>query len=248
MLGASLVVKAKPDGYTILGSSDSTIIIQPLVSPNPPYDPFKDFVPICPYGVTPTGFGVYSQSPFKTISDLVKYAKQNPAKLNCGVTTVGSGTHLAFEVFRKGADINVKLVPYKGTGEAIAALLGKHIDMLALSYVGFSPYIKSSEVRILAVTDSVPAASIPTLSEMGYSQVQMGIYNTFFVSPHTPKPIYDRLVRGFERVAKNPDLGKKWEGIGLIPTYKNPVEYNNYLKQKWEVVSKLVDELGLKGK
>jgi tripartite-type tricarboxylate transporter receptor subunit TctC len=242
MLGAATIPKTKPDGYTLLAAGQGTMITSPLISANPPYDSFKDFSLICNYGVSPVSFGVVGSSPFANMADAVRYAKQNPGKITCGVTSLGSGTHLCFEAFKKVAEANMKLVPYRGTGEAIAALLGKHIDMLVLTYVAFLPYVKSNEVRILAVSDSIPGSSIPTLIEMGYAQSKMGIFNAIYGPPNLPKPINDRLV------STNPEVTKKWDNIGLIPDYMDSAELTAFMKGQWQIASKLVDELGLKGK
>ena len=252
LIGISEVNKAKPDGYTLLSVADSGMILAPLQSPNPPFDTFKDFTPICAFGGTPVAFGVHHASPFKTLADFVKEAKANPGKLNVAVTSIGNENHLTFEIFRKVAAINVRLVPFKGTGEAVAALLGKHVDMLVLTYVGFQPYVKSNEVKLLVVGSSFPGASIPNFVQAGYNDPRLRSlldrYNTFLVSSKTPKPIYDKLVTTFKKVVTHPELTKKWETIGVIPDYLSPDELSKFMKEKWDVCSALLDELGLKKK
>lgn len=246
MLGPAMVLKASPDGYYILACADAPMVSGPLQSPNPPYDPFKDFLPVGSFGVAPTAYAVSAASPFKTIADLVKFARENPGKLTCGVTTLGGSNHLSFEKFRKDAAINIKIVPFKGTGEVISALLGRHIDMLLLTHVGLLPYTKSGEARVLAVSDAVPDSDLPTLADAGFEQDTMATSNGFFVSAKTPKPIYDKLVSTLERVAKNPELVKKWKGIGITPIYRNPAAYSKLLHEKWQIAAKLINELGLK--
>ena len=108
------------------------------------------------------------------------------------------------------------------------------------------PFVKSGEARILASTVSVPGSSYPTLVDAGYSEPKIQMWTGFFVSSKMPKQIYEKLIHSFERVAKNPELGKKWEAMGLIPEYKNPTEFTKFLKEEWPVASKLMDELGLK--
>lgn len=249
MLGTSMLLKAKPDGYTLVAAGVSAMITGPLQSPNPPYDPFKDFLPIGMFGVVPSALGVYNTSSFETIADVVKEAKKNPGKLSSGFTQPGSSTHMALKLFGKFAEVNIKFVPYNSPGSAISALLGKHIDMLSLTYVGFLPYTKSGEARVLAVTDSVPDSSVPTFAQAGYSQPELhtcSSYLSFYVSVNTPKPIHEKLVLSFERAAKNPELAKKWDNIGLIRNYKNPTEFAKYTSETWRVTSEVLEELGMK--
>ena len=248
MIGTNEVLRAKPDGYTLLAASDSVMIISPLESPNPLYDPFKDFLPICGYGGTPVAFGVHHSSPFKTLGDLVKAAKENPGKLTVALSPIGGENHLTFEIFRKEAGVNMKLVPTTGTGPGFAALLGKHVDMLVISYIAFVPHLRSGEVRLLAAGTSVPGSSVPSFAEAGYPKAASPRYDAFFASAKTPRPIYEKLVASFKRVVNNPELGKRWENIGLFPIYKSPPEYTQFLKEKWATYSILVDELGLKKK
>jgi tripartite-type tricarboxylate transporter receptor subunit TctC len=249
MLGAAMVLKAKPDGYTLLAGGDTSLASGPLQSPNPPYDPFKDFSPICMLGSSVAAYGVYSSSPFKTLMDFIKDAKESPGKLSCGVTNIGSSTHLSLELLKKYAEMDIKVVPYKGVPDAIAALLGKHIDMLVLIYVGFLPYVKSGEARILAVSDPVPDTTIKTLQEAGFPQSGFRATDAFLgfhVSSNTPKPIYEKLVLAFERIAKIPEFAMKLDNIGLIRKYKNPAELKEFMKEKWLVYSEGLEQLGLK--
>jgi len=193
ILGANEVLRAKPDGYTLLACGDAALTIAPLTSPNPPFDPFRDFLPICGCGGAPSAFGVYKSSPMKTLADLVKEAKENPGKVTAAITTYGGETHLDFERFRKAAGVNMKLVPYKGTGEGVSALMGRHIDMLLLSYTAFLPYLKSGEVRLLAIGETVPGSSTQTFDQAGYPGTTFPRVNGFYVTAKTPLPIYENL-------------------------------------------------------
>lgn len=245
MLGVAKVLRSKADGYTLFNAATANMITAPLQSPNPPYD-LKDFLPICCYGSTPMIFGVYSTSPFKTIGDVVDYARMNPGKLTCGVTSLGGENHLDFELFKKVAGVNIKIVPYKGTGEAVASLLGKHIDMMVLTYVGFLPYLKAGDARVLATTQKVPGSNLPTIAEAGYPQVNIHMLSGFFLSAKTPKVIYEKHVAFFEKVVKDPDVLKKLENSGILPLFKTSKEFMTELKERWVITSKLLEELGMK--
>ena len=246
MVGASVVYQTKADGYTLLVTGNGPIIFSPLESPNPPYDPLKDFLPICMYGMSPNVIAVHKSSPFKTLSDIAAEAKRNPGKLNCGVSAVSGSVRMILEIFKKEASLNIKTLPLTGAGELITALLGNHIDMGSTSYVSILSFVKSGELKIIATDDPVPGSSFQTFAEAGYSQPKMKQWVGVFVSSKTPKPVYEKLVHSFERVVKNPELGRKWEAIGLVADYQNPTEFANYLKEQWSIASKLIVELGLK--
>jgi len=248
MSGAAKVLKAKPDGYTLLSSGTQGLISSPIQSPNPPFDTFKDFTPICSYGSSPMIFGIKNSSPFRTLEDLINYGRKNPDKLTCGITNIGGEPHLLIELFKKVVGINIKPVPHKGTGDAVTALLGQHIDMMVLTYIGFLPYIKSGEARVLAITQKVPGSGIPTFAELGYPKVNIRTQLGFYVSARTPGEIQEKLIPLFEKTAKDPNLVKKLESSGVVVEYKSPREFTSELREEWDIVSKLADEIGLKKK
>jgi tripartite-type tricarboxylate transporter receptor subunit TctC len=248
MAGAARVLKARPDGYTLLSSGTQGMISSPIQSPNPPFDTFKDFTPICSYGSSPMIFGIKSSSPFKTLEDLINYGRKNPDKLTCGITNIGGEPHLLIELFKKGVGVNIKPVPHKGTGDAVTALLGQHIDMMVLTYIGFLPYIKSGEARVLAITQKVPGSGIPTFAELGYPKVNIRTQLGFYVSSKTPGEIQEKLISLLEKVTKDPNVARKLETSGVVVDYRSPREFTNELKEEWDTVSKLADEIGLKQK
>jgi len=248
LMGASKVLKEKPDGYTLFSSSTSALTFAIIESPNPPFDPFKDFTPIGNYGVAPVIFGVHSSSPYKTLPDIIKYAKENPGKLTCGLSSVGRELHMNFELLKSAAAANIKLIPYKGTGDLVAALLGKHIDMLVLSYVAFLPYLKSGEGRAVAITQKIPGVAIPTTAEVGYPRVNISLKSGFYAPSKVPKDIYDKLLVTFNKMVNTPSVAKKLEDSGVVVQYKAPSEVTQEIKEEWDLVTKFAEELGLKKK
>ena len=244
MIGAATVLKAKPDGYTLLVASDAPMIHGPLGSPNPPYDPLKDFLIIGGTGVTPHVFTVPASSPFKTIGDLVSEAKRNPGRLSVGTNQIDG--RLKIVKFEKVAAIDLTFVPFASTAEIVSAVLGKHIDMMVLTYAASRPYIDAGELRILLTNYRLPGRSAPTPAEAGYPDAEIVVArNGLAVSAKTPKPIHEKLVAAFERAHKNPELLKKWDKIGLIADYKNPTDFFDDMKKKWNIEGELVRELGL---
>jgi tripartite-type tricarboxylate transporter receptor subunit TctC len=247
-IGATEVFKAKPDGYTIMGSSDGVLTLSPHLTPNIAYDPSKDFLPIDSFGVVPITFGVHKSSSINTLADLAREAKKNPGKLTFALPQLGQLNHLIFEVWKKAASVDIKIVPYEGTGDAVAALLGKHVDVMGLSYSAFSPYVKSGEVRLIAATPKIPGSSIQTFAEAGCPQADLVRLCSHFVSAKTPKPIYEKLVLSFKRVVTNPEVVKKLENFGYVAQYRSPDEVTSYMKKVYPLYSTITNELGLKKK
>jgi len=246
LIGMTKVLKEKPDGYTLGSSASSTMTLSVIQTPKPPYDPFKDFLPVCGYGSGPIIFGVKSSSPFKGLQELIEYAKKNPAKLTCGIPSMGRENHLAFESLKKATGVNIKIVPFTATGDAVAALLGGHIDMMALSYIAFLPYIKSGETRALVATLKFPNSNIPSTTEIGYPKVNICMQYGFYISAKTPKEIYEKTVALFEGVVKDPNIAKKLESTGTVGQYKSPKEFTSDLKEEWDIVSEFAVEMGFK--
>lgn len=248
LMGVVKMIKAKPDGYTLLSTSSSALTMAPLQSPNPPFNTFEDLIPIAGYGSVPSVFVVHKSSPFNTMGELIKYAKENPGKLTSGLPNLGRGPHLNLELLKKAAAVNIKTIPYKGTGEVVAALLGKHIDMLAQTYIASLPYLQSGETRALAITKKVPNSRIPTTAEIGYSKVNITEFFGFFISPKIAKGVNEKLFPLFEEVIKDPIIAKKLEATGVLAEYIPPGEFTSELKDNWDTLSKLVEEIGLKQK
>ncbi len=248
LIGSATALKSEPDGYTLLAAGDAVMVTSILQSPNPPFDPFKDFLPVGAYGGVHGAFGVNKLSPIKTLADFIKGAKENPNKLTVGIVPFGGENHMLYEAFRKAAGVTAKLIPYPGTAEGIAALLGQHIDMLSNSYAAFLPYVKSGDVRLLVVGGSVPGSSTPNFGEVGFPQALLPRLHGIFVPIKTPKPIHEKLVLTLKQVVNNPELVKQWEKIGVSPDYKSPAEFTDVIKKKWDTYSILMEELGLRKK
>lgn len=248
MLGPAAVLKARPDGYTILSTSDASMIAAPLTAPNVPYDSAKDFLAVGSYGSFGFAYTVKASSPWKTFEDMIKAAKENPGKLSCGFTNPTSPGGFSTALLKKEAGIDFKIILGKETGAVVAMLLGGHIDMLCMGSTAMLPYVKSGEMRFLTVSDQVPGYSFRTIGEAGYPK-NMSVSTTFLavhVSAKTSKASYKKLISALERITKQPETVKAMHNVGMELSYKNPAEYTDLLKAKWDVTAELVKELNLK--
>ncbi|HTE13859.1 MAG TPA: tripartite tricarboxylate transporter substrate-binding protein, partial [Burkholderiales bacterium] len=152
VVGTDLVAKATPDGYTILVGSITTNAVNPVLYKKLPYDHIRDFAPISMIGTVPNALVVHTSVPAKSVKEFLAYAKANPGKINYGSSGLGSAPHLSMELIKSMTGVTMVHVPYKGSGPALADLLGGQLQALCSSLAGLLPHIKSGRVRALGVT------------------------------------------------------------------------------------------------
>src|SRR4051812_18286289 len=175
LIGADIVAKAQPDGYTILFCSTATHATSPQLIKNVPYDPFKDFEPVVLLATSPVLAAASNASNITNIKDLVTAAKANPGQFKYGSGGIGSVSHLAVEIFKSIAGIDLLHVPYKGGGDFQADMIAGRIDLQFNSAPTVSPYVKAGRMKALALARSArwpDLAEVPTFAEVGYPQYQ----------------------------------------------------------------------------
>ena len=200
--GADYVAKSAPDGYTMLHTSPGPQITNPYLMARLPYDPEKDLTPVARLGTIVSVLVVHPSVPAKSVKELVEYAKANPHKLNFSSPGIGSGGQLASEYFKTVAGIDIVHVPYKGTGAAIQDLIAGNVQMTIDSMAALLPFIKSGQLRPLAVAyieRSPNLPDVPTLAET-YPGFDASPMNYVTVRGGTPPAIVDRLNRDVNAV------------------------------------------------
>jgi tripartite-type tricarboxylate transporter receptor subunit TctC len=242
-LGSNIVAHAAPDGYTLLFSSSSTIAVSPSMYSNLPYDPVQDFSAIAQVASVGSVLVVHPTIPANTVKELIAYAKANPGKLNYGSAGAGASQHLASELFKTMAGINMVHVPYKGGGPAMADLLAGQISLMIELLPTALPQIKGGKIRALAV--SIPKRSpvlpdLPTIAETlpGYD---LTIWTGMLAPGGTPKEIVQRLSVAVLAVLKSPDMRERLASQGAEPVGDTPAEFSAYIKKeiaRWAVVVK----------
>ena len=218
----TLVSKAKPDGYTLVGLSDPPVVLVPLLE-KVNYKPFDDFTFIIQYGSMELGVGVQTESPFFSIKDLVDYGRANPDKLSVSSSGPDSPGVMAFQAIALREGIRIRAVPFSGGAAAATAVLGGHITVASTAIPVLSPYVKSKQMRLLAVMGNERDSAFPetpTLKELGYPIVLQSWY--FIAGPkNLEKPVVKRLEGAFRRVIESPEYMKFAKDL-LIWT-KNPL-------------------------
>lgn len=237
--GTDYVAKARKDGYTILFCAAPPIVSIPVLAPkSTPYDPLKDLEPLAQAFVTPMVVAVKADSPFKSLKDLVEYAKKNPGKVRLSTAGKGTTTDLNVGVLTAHVNANITTVPYKGGTPAVTALLGGHVEGTSMSLGPTLPHLKAGTLRALAIsrkTAQFPDA--PTAADGGFAQ--LGLLESWsgaFTTGGTPEPVLKVLAMGLEKAINAPDTVKIFESIGSPFDFKRPDELRKLVKSHIEII------------
>jgi tripartite-type tricarboxylate transporter receptor subunit TctC len=232
LIGTKAVEKAVPDGYTV-GVFDPAFIINPTISSSADYDPLTGFIPVSLISVTPLILVVPSSTPYRTLKELVDYAKANPGKLTYASPGIGSGGHMAMEQFCNTFKLKIVHVPYKGSGPGIVALLAAETNML-LAGSGITPFVEEGRLRALAVTGAkrLPAVpDVPTFAELGYPNVNVQTFAGLVAPAGTPQAIIDKLHNAVATAVRTPAVAARLEQVGQLPVGNTPNEFRIFLQE-----------------
>ncbi|MSQ88832.1 MAG: tripartite tricarboxylate transporter substrate binding protein [Betaproteobacteria bacterium] len=223
-LGAEVVAKAAPDGYTILLCVNS-YTINTSIYRNLAWDLLRDFTPIGRYASSPMAVVVNDRVPAKSLAALIAYAKDNPGKLNYGSSGSGTAPHLAAELFAIQTGIQMVHVPYKGSAPSVTAMLSKEVDLSFGALSAFEAVIRDGRLRALAVTTAKRSSQlpeVPTVIENGIAGFDVDIWYGFIAPAKTPPAIVRKMSDDLGRVLADPDTQAKLRQRGLDPAYLNP--------------------------
>jgi tripartite-type tricarboxylate transporter receptor subunit TctC len=245
-IGARSVQGANPDGYTLLYGSVGPMVGSLYLIKDLPYHPLKDFVPI--YGLTETPMVLVTQStkPYKSLKELVAYAKDNPGQITYGSVGLGSTLHLVSMMLEQAGDIQMLHVPYKGSAPALNDLLGGQIDILFDYLPTSSPHIEAGTLRALAVSSSkrVPGYDIPTASEEGLAGVVLSPWYGIFAPKGTPAEVVEKLSTSFAQAAKTPAVVQYNHVAGAVPLDLGPIEFAKFIDAEIAKWKDLIEKSG----
>jgi tripartite-type tricarboxylate transporter receptor subunit TctC len=243
-VGAAEAARATPDGYTLFFPSGSVMTANQHIYARMTYDPEKDFVPVTNVVSGPQVLVVPANSRFKSIKDLIDYAKANPGKLNFGHAGIGSQTHLAAENFVYQAKIQAQAVPYKGEGPGIAALVGAETDFFLGNLAAAIGHINGGRIRALGVTSTKEAPQLPGVPPI--AKTVPGFENAGWfglVAPTgTPKAIIDKVYRDTKRALDDTKMKARFFAQGLAPVGNTPDEMAKALKEETALWAKVVKD------
>jgi tripartite-type tricarboxylate transporter receptor subunit TctC len=248
-IGAAAVANAKPDGYSLLLSSNSTFTLNPAVQAKLPYDPAKSFEPLAIVGHIALVVLVNAAVPAKNVAELVSAAKASPQKYVYGSFGNGTVSNFAGEMFNAAAGIKMTHVPYKGSAPLITDLIGGQIPVAVDTVVAAAPHVKAGKVRALAVTtDKRPSAmpDVPTLAESGYPGFEISSW-VALVAPRGLAPdVKSRLDKALEAAMANPDTVEKMKAAGFEPAYRRVPNWTALVNDDIARMRKVADSAQIK--
>lgn len=242
MIGADQVARAEPDGYTILANA-SLHVINPHIYKSMSYDSFEDFVPITQLAAVPLVMVVPKDSPIKTVGDAVELAKKKPGALNFGSAGTASAQHLSGELLKKLAGIEMQHIPYKGSAPALTDLVGGQLDLMFDSMPSAMPFIKSGQLRAVAVTTPKRVgvlSDVPTVAESGYPKFDTSTWYALWAPKGTPDEIVEKLANYAKEALKDPDVIKQYHTMGAEPVGSSPKDFAAYTRSEGKKWAELV--------
>jgi tripartite-type tricarboxylate transporter receptor subunit TctC len=248
VLGADIVAKAAPDGYTLLGITP-TFVISGALRTNLPYDSVRDFAPITLVILSPFGLLLHPSVPAKTVKEFVAYAKATPGKLLYGSSGAGSSPHLATELFNSMTGIRMTHVPYKGIAPAITAQLGNEVQVTFSNVFSTMGHWKAGRLRLVAHGGSRRAeafADIPTIAESGVPAFEASNWYGYLAPAKTPRPVIERLAREIAAVAQSPEVKQTLVSQGNDVIANTPDEFAKVIRadaKRWGTIGR---KLGIK--
>jgi tripartite-type tricarboxylate transporter receptor subunit TctC len=246
-IGAAFVARAPADGYTLMVGTDATMASNVHLFKQVGFDPVKDFAPVTLAGANIVCLAVNADLPVKSVAELIAYAKTHPGKLSFGSSGVGSPHHLAGELLRQMAGIEITHVPYKGGGPAMNDVLGGHIPMAFLSLSAVVPHINTNRVRILAVVEKSRYAAmpeVPTIAET-VPGFEMSSWIGVFAPAGTPSEIVARLNDGMVKVLTTESVKARLATLGLAVIAGTPDELGAVVKDGIKLRGELVKAAGI---
>ncbi len=243
------VAKSPPDGYTLLMGGNPSLVISPSLYDKLPYDPEKDFAPISQVFVAANALTVPLDVPAKSVQDLVAMAKAQPGKLTYGHAGIGTSQHLAAELFKYMAHVEITSVAYRGTTAMLPDLLAGRLTMSFANIVNVLPLAKDGKLRVFAVTSlkrSALAPDLPTMAESGYPGFEAVPWFGLLAPAGTPGAIVDKLHAETVKTLAMPDVLKQFAEIGLEPIGNTPAEFLATIKKETPEWAKLIKDANIK--
>jgi tripartite-type tricarboxylate transporter receptor subunit TctC len=249
VIGAEIAAKSAPDGYTLFISSPGALTILPHMRKNIPYDTIRDFAPISLISIGPFVLMTHPSVPAKSIKELIALAKAQPGKLNYASAGNGVANHLAGELFKQMAGIDIVHVPYKGAPQAVTDVLAGHMNMMFNSVAPIVGYIKTGKIRVLGIASlqrSPQLPDVPTIHESGVPGFEAVNWFGMFAPAKTPRKIINRLNGALVQTIKTPEMQSQFIKLGADPIGSSVEEFTAFVKRDMEKYEKVVRISGAK--
>ena len=241
VIGTDVAAKTPADGYTLLLMSNASTVNETLI-PNKPYSLLRDFVGVAPINYSDLVLVAYPGTGMQNAADLIKRAQAQPGKLNYASSGPGTPYHMAGELFKSMAKIDLVHIPYKGSSGARTDVLGGQVDLMFDAVTTMTEQVKAGKVRAIATTGrqrSEVLPDVPTLSEAGVLGYEATIWVGLMAPKGTPKEVVDRLNQAVSKIASQSDIRQLWAKQGAVPMVMNPAVFDKYIQDdvaKWAQV------------
>jgi tripartite-type tricarboxylate transporter receptor subunit TctC len=248
LIAADAVAKSAPDGYTVLWAS-STLIVSPILTASP-FDVLKELQPVIHIGETPIMLAIHTDIPARNMAEFVRYLKANPGKVSYGFAGNGSSMHMAGELIKARAGVDMTAVPYKGSSQLLPDLLAGRVPAAVDAITTLKPHVDAGKLRILAIMNSqrVPSVpDVPTMIEAGYDNFAIGPWNGFFVPAGTPRDIVNTLARETDAVLRTPAIAETLSRTaGALVRGGTPEQFTAMLRQDIAQTTRIIQTAGIK--
>jgi len=247
-IGMAVVAKAEPDGYTVLANS-STHTVTTAIHETLQFNTTADLTPIIPFGSLPLIVVVNPSKGYKTLADLIAYAKANPGKVNYASAGAGNQSHLSAEMFRIGAGFEAVHIPMKGSPEAVQEVLSNRADFYVCPTNGAISLIKDGQLQGLAITGTarLPVLpDVPTFEEAGFKKPVFGSWTGLFVPSATPAAIKQKMYVEFEKALAVPELRKKLDDLGMAPMPLTQQQFEKLVKEEIDTYTTIATASGIR--
>jgi tripartite-type tricarboxylate transporter receptor subunit TctC len=248
VIGADIVAKAAPDGYTVLLASPAEIAVLPHLQ-KMPYSADKDLIPVSLAAVTPLILVVHPSLPARTVKELIGVARSRPGELTYASAGTGGVQHLAGELLKITAKIDMVHIPYKGAGPVMPDLMGGHVPMFFSGMPPAMPHVRAGKLRALAVTTlqrSPAAPEVPTMAESGVAGFDISNWFAYFLPAGTPAEIVARLNTEIVRGLQQPDVKSKLADVGAEAAGTSPAELARFVRAESDKFARLIKLSGAK--
>ena len=249
IVGADLVAKAAPDGYTMLTVIAAHAANATLYAGRLPFDPVKSFVPVSLAGVAPLILTANNHFPARNVKELIAYAKANPGKVNFGSSGIGAAAHLTTELLKQTAGIDMVHVPYKGTAPALTALMANDIQILVDVPSTLMPHVRGGKIKALAMFSGKRiqgAPEVPTMAEAGGPALESSTWVLFMAPAGTPRDIVNRLSAETAKAINESDIKDRFNQIGIEPVGNSPEQASRFLAEEIAKWAKVITAAGVK--
>ncbi|OZI75621.1 Bug family tripartite tricarboxylate transporter substrate binding protein [Bordetella genomosp. 2] len=245
-IAANYVARAKPDGYTLFVTTNTSHSAAPWLMKNVPYDPVTDFTPIARGGNLPFILVVNPQRPYKSVKELIDYARANPGKVT--YATGNSTGIVAGGTLARRAGIDILHVPYKGTPQALTDLVGGQVDFMFTDLASGLPFVQSGQLRALAVSTAERSSIVPDLPSMreaGVDDFDLNSWNGYFGPAGLPPEIVAKLNAAINQIVANPEIRKRLAGLGFDAFSGTPESFATFVSEQRDLWGKLIKDAGI---